>query len=362
MSIVFRSEKKLTMLLDPRRDFAPAEIESEIRFDPLTGDSSRICHFTGMTPQAPPMAVLAASTRSGCPFCVEQVTRVTPRFAPEFLRGFAAAGSSVVAGRLQRGEATLFPNLFPYDDISAIAAMSHAHYLEPAQIPAAVVADTVKLARDFFAHCGRQAPAATGPDTYGLLTWNYLPASGGSQIHPHMQVALTAHPGNRLTRELAAESAYLQLHGRCYAADLLATERDGPRWLLADAAAAWLVPYAPTGVMGDALALFPGKSRLTDLSDAEIDAFAASLVRIAAAFSAQGLDSFNLSFFPDHGGHRSGRHWLAARLLPRLYLNNALHVTDASYLQLLLQESFCMRAPEAVAQQVRNACVPALPD
>jgi galactose-1-phosphate uridylyltransferase len=357
MSIVFRAEQKLTALLDPRQGFARAEIESQIRFDPLTGDSARICHFTGMAPQAPDMEALAATTRNGCPFCAEQVHRVTPGFPPEFLQGFAAAGSAVAAGRLQRGEATLFPNLFPYDDISAVAVMSAAHYLEPERIPAAVVADTVKLARDFFAHCAQRELGAS--DAYGLLTWNYLPASGGSQIHPHMQVALSAHPGNRLVRELAAESAYLERHGRCYAADLLAAERDGPRWLMADTAAAWLVPYAPTGIGGDALTLFPGKSRLTDLSDDDIDAFAASLVRIVAAFSAQGLASFNLTFFPDHAGDRSGRHWLTARMLPRLYLNNALHVTDASYLQLLLQESFCMRYPEAVAQQLRDKLAPA---
>jgi len=352
MSIAFRSEGKLTVLLDPRRDFARAEIESEIRFDPLTGDSARICHFTGMTPQPPDMAALAAGTRVGCPFCPEQVNRVTPRFAPEFLQDYAAAGSAVVDGRLRRGEATLFPNLFPYDDISAVAAMSQAHFLEPAQLPVAVVADAIKLGRDFFAHCAAHRPGAA--DAYGLLTWNYLPASGGSQMHPHMQVALSGHPGNRLARELAAESAYLRQHGRCYTADLLAAERDGPRWLMEDGAAAWMVPYAPTGVMGDALAVFPGKRCVTDLSDVDIDAFAAALARLVGAFGAQGLASFNLSFFPDHAGADGGRHWLNARLLPRLYLNNALHVTDASYLQLLLQESFCMRHPEAVARQLRE--------
>lgn len=352
MSIAFRSEKKLAALLDPRQDFARVGIESEIRFDPLTGDSARICHVTGMTPQAPDLAPLAAATRAGCPFCPERVEEVTPRFAPEFLRGFAAAGSSAVDGRLRRGEATLFPNLFPYDEISAVAAISRSHTL-PTPPPAALVADTIKLARDFFGHCLRRELAAAG--SYGLLTRNYLPAAGGSQLHPHMQVALSAHPGNRLTRELAAEQAYLARHGRCYGADLLAAERDGPRWLAADDAAAWLVPYAPTGVMGDALALFPGKSRLTDLADADVDAFAATLVKIVAGFGAQGLTSFNLSFFPDHAGSDSGRHWLAARLLPRLYLNDALHVSDASYLQLLLQESFCMRQPEAVARQLRQS-------
>ena len=106
------------------------------------------------------MTPLAANTRAGCPFCPEQVNRVTPRFAPEFLQDFDAAGSSAIDGRLQRGEATLFPNLFPYDDISAIAVMSQAHTL-PSPLPTAVVADAVKLARDFFAHCLRRELAGS---------------------------------------------------------------------------------------------------------------------------------------------------------------------------------------------------------
>ncbi|MEO7030802.1 MAG: hypothetical protein ABI351_01805, partial [Herbaspirillum sp.] len=215
MSVLFHNEKKFTTLLDPRQAFAPARIESEIRFDPLTGDSARICHFTGLVPQMPEMETLAASTQHICPFCSPQVAQVTPRFSPDFVANFDNAGSHVVDGHLRRGEASLFPNLFPYDDISAIAVMSAAHYLPSDALPIAVVADSVKLARDFFMHCAQHVPDSA--QQYGLLTWNYLPASGGSQIHPHMQVALSAHPGNRLTRELAAERAYQDQHGSCYA-------------------------------------------------------------------------------------------------------------------------------------------------
>lgn len=352
MSVLFHSEKKFTTLLDPRQAFAPARIESEIRFDPLTGDSARICHFTGLLPQMPEMKALAASTQHSCPFCRPQVARVTPRFSTDFVTGFDSRGSHAVDGRLQRGEASLFPNLFPYDDISAIAVMSDAHYFPSDALPIAVVADSIKLARDFFIHCAQRATDSA--HQYGLLTWNYLPASGGSQIHPHMQVALSSHPGNRLTRELAAERAYQEQHDACYADALLAAERGGPRWLLQDAVSSWLVPYAPTGVFGDAQAYFPGKPTLADLSDADIDLFAASLVRVIAAFAALGLGSFNLTFFPQRAGESVQDHSLNARLLPRSYLNNTLHVSDASYLQLLLQESFCMRHPEAVAQQLRE--------
>jgi hypothetical protein len=42
-------------------------------------------------------------------------------------------------------------------------------------------------------------------------------------------------------------------------------------------------------------------------------------------------------------------------LLPRFYLNPKLHVTDASYLQLLLEERFAMAYPEQTAEMLRAA-------
>ena len=43
--IAFRAEKKTARLHDPRRGFALAEVEAEIRYHPLTAESARICHF-----------------------------------------------------------------------------------------------------------------------------------------------------------------------------------------------------------------------------------------------------------------------------------------------------------------------------
>ncbi|MES2104839.1 MAG: hypothetical protein V4634_12540 [Pseudomonadota bacterium] len=352
MSISFKTEKKLSSLLDPRRQFALTQIESEIRYDPLTQDTARICHFSGVVPQAEDLTALLESTRASCPFCEPQLARITPKFTADFLQGFHAAGSAVRDGRLVRGEATLFPNLFPYDEISAIAAISHEHAFDPQAMPAPSIAAVIMLARDFFVHA-RQTSSQLDK-AYGLLTWNYLPASGGSQLHPHMQVALTQHPGNRLARELKGETAYLAANGSPYADDLIAAERGGARWLMEDAAASWIAPFAPTGVLGDVMAVFHQRAAIEELGDAEITAFAASLTRMISFFAANGLSSFNLSFFPDMPADSSGRHRLSARLLPRFYLNNALHVTDASYLQLLLQEAFCMRFPEALAGQMRE--------
>jgi len=109
----FRATRKRARIHDPRRDFALTEIESEVRYDPLTGDSARICHFAYPKRERPDLSPMIEATRAACPFCPESVERVTPRYPDELLPG----------GRLRRGEALLVPNLFPYDDVSAIVSM-----------------------------------------------------------------------------------------------------------------------------------------------------------------------------------------------------------------------------------------------
>jgi hypothetical protein len=97
-----REELRRT-ILDPRSGFAPVESVTELRWDPLTGDTARL--LRNGVPLLPAVefdiAKLAADTRAGCPFCPERVLAVTPRF-PESL---------VESGRIEVGGALLFPNL-----------------------------------------------------------------------------------------------------------------------------------------------------------------------------------------------------------------------------------------------------------
>ena len=342
-AIVFRAEKKSARLHDPRRNFELVEVGSEIRFHPLTGASGRICHFSLGKLPAPDLSDMLAESAAACPFCPGKVESVTPRFAEDFVPG----------GRMKRGGAVLFPNLFPYDDISAIATICREHFHPMNAVPERAVCDGVGIARDFFLLARDRVAGGGG---YGLATWNYMPPAGGTQIHPHMQVVLTAHPGNAVTRELAAEAAFRRRHGGCYAEMLLHEERSrGERLVAETASVAWLVPFVPMGLFGDCMALFPGRATLAELSDAEIADFARGLTRVLRAFAGQGLWSFNLTFFPARFGANDGAHWLSARLLPRLYLNSKFHVSDASYLQLLLEESFAMVYPEQTAQMLRKA-------
>ncbi|KPK03669.1 MAG: hypothetical protein AMJ64_15185 [Betaproteobacteria bacterium SG8_39] len=339
-ALEFRATRKRARIHDPRRDFALTEIESEVRYDPLTGDSARICHFAYPKRALPDLSALAEGTREGCPFCPDRVERVTPRYPAELLP----------QGRLRRGEALLVPNLFPYDDVSAIVSMSQAHFLAMDAMPVTLVADALKLARDFIVTA---APLVEAREVYGIVTWNYMPPSGASQVHPHLQVIVTDTPGNQLRRELEAEARFFAARKRPYPVALLEAERGGARWLEEAGGIAWWVPYCPTGMLGDAQALFVEQATISACDDATLEAFAGSLCRVLSAYARMGLWSFNLTLLPDAQGQRSGRHRLSARLLPRFYLHPQLHNSDTAYLQLLLGEKFAMLYPEQHAAELR---------
>jgi galactose-1-phosphate uridylyltransferase len=168
-----------------------------------------------------------------------------------------------------------------------------------------------------------------------------------------MQVITTATPGNALARQHFAAESFRNRTGRVYADALIAAERGGPRWIGEQGRVAWVAPFTPTGVLGDAMAVVRDRATLLDLDDADIADLAASTVRVLKAFAARGLWSFNLCLLPDAFGVAPRRHFLTARLLPRFYLNPKLHVSDASYLQLLLDERFAMLTPEEVAADLR---------
>jgi UDPglucose--hexose-1-phosphate uridylyltransferase len=341
-TVEFRREPRLARLHDPRRGFALTEVGSEIRYDPLTGESARICHFS--LPSAPPpdIAAVAAARRPTCPFCPEKVGVVTPRFPEELVPG----------GRFRRGGAVVFPNLFPYDEISAVLVPGAEHFLGAGDVPEALVVAGVSTARDFLRET---LPRAGTGDLYGLVTWNHMPPAGGTQLHPHLQVVATSEPGNAVRRELAAEAAWLERHGRPFGPELLAAEERAGRVVGQTGDWTWVVPFAPSGVLGDCRAVIPGKATLLELDDADVAAFAAGLRLALRGFAGAGLWSFNLTFFPDRAGERSGRHQLSARLLPRLWIDPVLHVPDANYLHMLLGDRFSMVWPEEVAERLRGA-------
>jgi hypothetical protein len=76
----FEAIERETAILDPSNNMQRKSIPSEIRKDPLTGKTSRICHFRPLKWEKPDLDQLIAGTEKTCPFCPDKVMKITPCF------------------------------------------------------------------------------------------------------------------------------------------------------------------------------------------------------------------------------------------------------------------------------------------
>jgi galactose-1-phosphate uridylyltransferase len=343
MPVRFERYAKVARYLDPRQEGREARIECEVRRDPLTGRSGRVAHVLGFELRPVDFGPMIAETRATCPFCPERVLQVTPRFAPDV----------VAEGRVRRGEAVAFPNLAPYDEHSAVVAMTQAHVVPLGDFTPRLLHDAFAAGLDYFAQV-RRLPRTD----YTLIFWNYFPPSGGTQIHPHLQIFATDTPGDTVEEEVAASGRYAAAEGRPYWTDLVAEEeRLGERFIARGAHTAWLSAFVSRSLLADTLVVFPEHRTLLDLArdaaQAALDEFCRGLAQALAHLAAEGVYSFNLAWYSGPDGRDDFR--LHARLSPRVYMTPRLWGTDTSALQHLYHEHFMVRAPEVAAASMRQA-------
>jgi UDPglucose--hexose-1-phosphate uridylyltransferase len=339
MPIRFERHEKIARYLDPRTNFEETTIACEMRRDPLTGRSGRVAHGMGFHLSPPDVAPLLATSQPSCPFCPDRIFAVTPKFPVDI----------IPEGRLQRGEALLFPNLVPYDEHSVVTVMSQAHYVPLETFMQPQLFDAFRLCLDYL-HQVKRHPRTT----YSLVFWNYFPASGGTQIHPHLQVLATNTPGNTLQEKIAASVRYYREEGRSYWDDLLLEEeRLGERWIGQGTFSTWLTSFVSQSLLADTLVLFPAYQTILELSDAALAEFCRGLGQALQHLASQGVYSFNLAWYSGVVG--SKEMCLHVRLSPRLYLTPSLWGTDTTALQHLYQEHFMVQTPEAAAATFRQA-------
>ena len=210
----FEAIQRETVILDPNNNMERKTIPSEIRKDPLTGRTSRICHFMPLKWEKPDFDQLVAGTQEYCPFCPDKVMQVTPCF-PEDI---------VPEGRMILDDKVLFPNIAPYDSLGACATFSGRHFIPMTDITPGHIVDAFRLAIQFF----QRVDQIKHPESvYHLINWNYMPASVSSLIHPHLQVFASAYAPHLLQEELSCAETYHNQQGSNYWDDLVKTEETG---------------------------------------------------------------------------------------------------------------------------------------
>ncbi|MGH2516773.1 MAG: hypothetical protein ACRDHP_14060 [Ktedonobacterales bacterium] len=336
MPIRFERREKVARYLDAVMG-EEQRIACEVRRDPLTGQSGRVAHVLGFRLASVDSTAMIEQSRATCPFCPERVLAVTPRFPADV----------VPEGRVQCGEAVAFPNLAPYDEHSTVVAMTRQHYVPPDGFTPTILRDAFEAARAYF----RQAQRLPHTE-YALIFWNYMPASGGTQIHPHLQIFATDSPGNALETELAASGRYFAAEGRSYWDDLIREEeRLGERFVAAGRHTAWLTSFVSQSLLADTLVIFPGQYTLLDVPDGAMDEFCRGLAQVLGALASEGVYSFNLAVYSGAAGRED--FWTHARISPRVYMTPRLWGADTSALQHLYGEHYMVRTPEALAAGLR---------
>lgn len=349
MTLRFASERRFSTFLpaEGAPETKPIRRYSEVRRDPLTGRSGRVAHFEGFSLVAPDLSQVVEESRAGCPFCPERILKVTPLLPRAIAPG----------GRIQRGEAILFPNISPYDRQSVVVSLSREHFLSANQFTAAQLADGLLASIEYF----RSLPKV-GRGTHSVITWNYMPPAGATQVHAHFQAFSTNRPGWLLEEEVRQSRLFWRRHHHPYWQELADTEEaSGERFVAGGRHTRWLTPFVSRSVVSEVLTLFPERAYLEELSSDEVAEFVAGLRVALAAFHEEGVRAFNLAFYGAPSQERTPHFWLHARVSPRIYFSPAIQGSDNTSWQHLLDEPFMVRSPEALAERLRDRFQPLFP-
>ena len=326
-----RREVITAEILDPRRDFAPTKLTLEIRWDSLTGQTSRILPSAGLLrPAAFDLHELAEQTRSGCPFCGERIEEATPKLPP----------SVAPEGRIRRGEAVLFPNLLPYSKHSSVSVYSpQRHFLPLAEMTAELVADNLATQVEF----ARAVMRADEEATWASVNANHMLPAGSSLFHPHLQGSVNPTPTT--FQRLLADTPVERF--REYVDE---EKRQGRRYLGSTGSIDWLAAFAPLGP-AELRAFAFGIASPAELADEQVRELAEGIAAGLRLYDELGFNSFNLAVYG--APPRARGYPLNLRLVARSTLE-PLYRSDATWLERLHWEAAVDIAPEALADLARS--------
>ena len=308
------------------------------RRDPLTGASARILTGVKLRPTSRPDLTALTAKPAFCPFDIEHLETATFPFPAEL----------TTEGRIRLGKAVVVPNIMAYATHSAVGIYDpERHFLDLDELTPSIVGDALAVMVRHAQAVRRLDPTAL----WSSINANYLPPSGASLVHPHLQSAHDA-PGLTGQRLLVEQSrAWKDRHG-CYWATLVEQETGGPRWVGQIGRVAWLTPFAPSG-FHEVWAVVSGAADLTELTEEDSRALGQGLSHILAAFKAWNLTSFNFGMIGGGPQAREHGHQVVLKVLSRSNPDPA-YRSDATYFERLYGEALIDLSPEEVADCIRG--------
>ncbi|HPS58472.1 MAG TPA: hypothetical protein PK514_10230 [Spirochaetota bacterium] len=324
---------KKAVFLDPFNGFKPGGRECEIRTDPFTGRNSRILFFPlRELPVAGYEQILKKDT-GFCPFCPENVEKITPKFNPELFS----------MERYRSGQAVCFPNAFPYDENGAVTVITPEHFVGIDSFTCALIADAFSCCVEYLKDVSLKQPEAV----FQSINWNFLPLAGSSIIHPHLQVTASAVATNYYNDILKTAGA---LNGNIFKSLVDYEKEAGERFLSDDGYFSWIAAFAPQGVF-DVLAISSGYIEPGDLNSRRLDALVGGILKVLKFIASMQMISFNLSLFFVIGERGFTPH---LRMCPRTNLP-PLDTSEINYMKMIHNEPMSTLKPEDVAAELKKS-------
>lgn len=309
------------------------------RIDPLTQKSTRLLTGVKLQPESPPDLSELASLGGFCPFCDGTFEKVTYPFEPEV----------VAAGRLRRNRAAIVPNIMAYSGYSSVGIYDTSrHFLGLEDFTAELIFDAMCLMVEH-----GQMVRKSRPDlVWSSISANYLPSSGSSVLHPHLQSSHDLEPMQIQREMFNGSEIYYRNNSSSYFDDLLQKEATGPRFVGRTGSVGWITPFAPRGFQ-EIWGICDNKCDVTELDEVVLADLSDGLNRVLAYYKAANFSAFNYSMV---GGGPKGRE-LGFRVALRILVRSnpdRYYRSDVTYFERLLDEPLIDVAPEEVAALARS--------
>lgn len=337
--IVFKKENYFTTYLHPRKNFEPTRVYAEMRFDPLTGNRVRIFEIDWKTNKIDFYA-LGEKNKDRCPFCENVINHKAARFNKELCK----------EGHFKKGSVTLIPNILPYAENAAVAVLTKEHVVPMGTMPQETIFNGLTLMTEY-----ALAVSIFDKNDYdfALLHWNYMPASGGSLIHPHMQVYVTDRPLNYHGRVLKNALDFKEREGvEFFRAYLEKEKNEGVRFIERRGRVSLLTPYASRGMLGEFLLIIEEAFNYRQIEEEDFKNIASFIKDISLFFDYKNIPGFNMAFFSSP--LKKEIMLTHVRIYPRVYRDIDVFATDIETPTLLYGESFSLISPEKNAKELRE--------
>ena len=338
MAIEFKKILESSKFPDSRNNSAEVNSTLEFRIDPLTKDMGLIRELRQKQLRKPDLSgLIAKSLERGCPFCPENIDKMTPKFMPDFYP----------EDRIKIGEATVFPNTTPYMPYSAITVIGPKHFVALPDFTQQMLFDALTASQICLRKVYEHDPKAK----YCCILWNYMPPANSSQIHPHLQAFAGYFPLAYHQKLLDNSKQYYNESETVFWSDFIAEEKKlQERYIATIGNTVWLTSFVPRCYQLDIQTIFQSKESILSLSLQDMEDFVEGLVRLFKYMGDRNFYSLNMCLYS--GVLDEGSFWTQSRVIQRAPFP-PLDISDTSNITLLGDTKASLRHPEAVCRELK---------